>query len=63
MTDFMVNLWTNFATFHNPTPQDNSWPAYGVDGTTYVRLNHGKISLETDPDRSKRQKFWQTILK
>ena len=61
MTDFMVDLWTNFATFHNPTPNDNSWPAYGVKGTTYVVLDHAQISLKTDPDRATRQKLWKEI--
>ena len=61
MTDFMVDLWTNFATFHNPTPEDNSWPAYGVKDTTYVVLDHAQISLKTDPDRTTRQKLWKKI--
>ena len=63
MMDFMVDLWTNFAIHHNPTPKDNSWPAYGVKGTTYVRLNHAKINLETDPERNERQKFWKKLMK
>ena len=63
MMDFMIELWTNFAIHHNPTPKDNSWPAYGVKGTTYVRLNHAKISLEIDPERTERQKFWKKLLK
>ena len=63
MMDFIVELWTNFATYHNPTPKDNSWPAYGVKGTTYVRLNHAKINLEIDPERTERQKFWKNIMK
>ena len=61
MMDFMVDLWTNFATYHNPTPQDNLWPAYGVEGTTYVVLNNAQISLKTDPDRATRQKLWKQI--
>jgi len=61
MMDFMADLWTNFATFHNPTPDDNSWPAYGVEGTTHVVLNNAQISLKTDPDRATRQKLWKQI--
>ena len=57
MVDFMVELWTNFATFHNPTPDDISWPAYGSNGHTYVRLDHSKIIPETDPVRDKRLLF------
>ena len=61
MMDFMIDLWTNFATYHNPKPQDNSWPAYGVEGTTYVILNNAQINLMTDPDRAIRQKLWKQI--
>ena len=63
MIDFMVELWTNFATFHNPTPNGNTWPAYGTKGQTYVRLDNSKIILEADPARDKRLSFWQTLLK
>ena len=63
MIDFMADLWTNFAIFHNPTPNDNSWPAYGVKGTTYVILNNAQISLEVDPERTKRQNFLKQIMK
>ena len=63
MMDFMVELWTNFAIFHNPTPKDNLWPAYGFKGATYVVLNNAKISLDTDPERTKRQNFWKKIMK
>ena len=63
MMDFMVELWTNFAIFHNPTPKDNSWPAYGFKGATYVVLNNAQISLNTDLDRAKRQNFWKKIMK
>ena len=34
MIDFLVELWTNFAIFHNPTPDDNSWPMYAGDHFT-----------------------------
>ena len=63
MIDFMADLWTNFAIFHNPTPKDNAWPAYGVKGTTYVVLNNAQISLEVDPERTKRQSFLKQVMK
>ena len=60
MSDFMVELWTNFAIHHNPTPVDNAWPAYGVEGTTYVRLDT-KLVFELDAEREKRQQFWRDL--
>jgi carboxylesterase type B len=63
MIDFTVDLWTNFATHHDPTPKDQYWPAYGVSGQTYVRLQDSKIIKQQDPDREKRLQFWQIMLK
>ena len=57
----MVEKWTNFATYHDPTPTDNSWPAYGNNGITYVRLENSKINAQQDKVRDKRLKFWTQI--
>ena len=61
MIDFLVELWTNFATFHNPTPLDNSWPQYGKNGHTYIRLNDSKINTKHDPNVDKRLNFWKEM--
>ena len=63
MVDFMVNLWTNFATYHNPTPKDESWLVYGSKGgdQKYVRLCNSEIIFETDPIRNHRLAFWKDI--
>ena len=62
MVDFMVNLWTNFATYHNPTPHEKSWPKYNSQNQLkYVRLRDAKIILETDPARDNRLSFWKQI--
>ena len=63
MVDFMVKLWTNFATHHNPTPKNLSWPKYGTKGATYVRLDDSKIIPEKDIVRDKRLEFWKKIMK
>ena len=62
MCDFMTDLWTNFVIHQKPT-LDGSWPAYGVQGTTYVRLDNAQIHLDHDPDRDRRLKFWIHLLK
>lgn len=62
MIDFMVELWSNFATFHNPTPNSNAWPAYGTNGQTYVRLDDSKIILEPDLARDERLAFCHNVL-
>ena len=61
MVDFMVEKWTNFAIYHNPTPQDNTWPPYGSNGITYVRLNDSKIIVQNDKVRDDRLRFWTQI--
>jgi len=62
MTDFMVDLWTNFATHQNPTPKDNAWPVYGVKGATYVRLENSQLIAKRDPERDERLKFWKKLV-
>ena len=44
MVDFMVEKWANFATYHDPTPKDQAWPAYGTKDVTYVRLDNSKLT-------------------
>ena len=61
MVDFMVDKWTNFAIHNNPTPSDNSWPAYGTNGITYVRLEASKLIAQSDEIRDDRLKFWEQI--
>ena len=61
MVDFMVEKWTNFAIYHNPTPLDNIWPPYGSNGITYVRLNDSKIIVQNDKVRDDRLRFWTQI--
>ena len=61
MVDFMVDKWTNFAIHHNPTPVDKSWPAYGNNGISYVRLEDSKIIAQNDKLRDERLVFWKQI--
>ena len=62
MIDFTVNLWTNFATFHDPTPSDKTWlPCEENSSNCYVILDDSKLILERDPKRQKRIDFWKNI--
>jgi len=61
MVDFMVEKWANFATYHDPTPKDQAWPAYGTKDVTYVRLDNSKIIAQSDPVRDERLKFWKIL--
>ena len=61
MIDFLVELWTNFATYHNPTPNDNSWPIYGTNGHTYVRLDDSEINTNHDSQVDERLSFWKKM--
>ncbi|XP_070195108.1 cholinesterase-like isoform X2 [Littorina saxatilis] len=59
----MVNLWTDFAKYGNPTPQNvggGSWPPYSLDSQSYLDIGSSlsiKANLEAD-----RVKFWTSIL-
>ena len=62
MVDFMVNLWTNFATYHDPTPINKSWPVYNQENQQkYVRLRNSEIILGTDQARDQRLTFWNNV--
>ena len=61
MVNKMVDMWTNFAIHQNPTPKDKSWPSYGTNGVTYVRLENSKIIAQNDKSRDKRVAFWQKL--
>ena len=50
----MIDKWTNFAIYHNPTPIDNAWPPYGTNGITYVRLEDSKLIVKNDKVRDER---------
>ena len=63
MVDFMVELWTNFAMYHDPTPKDHNWLPYGSKSQSYVRLENSKIIAQPDQARDERLKFWNLLLK
>ena len=56
--NFMVELWTNFATHHhNPTPVEIACLAYGVKGT----FTSQKLVFELDADREKNVNSFEEI--
>ena len=60
MIDFMVDLWTNFAQHHNPTPKDQKWqPCRQNQPNCYIILEDSKIVIENDPVRQERIDFWK----
>ena len=61
MIDFMVELWTNFATYHDPTPLDHIWSA--SKDNSYVRLVDSKVIADMDPFREERLQFWKNFNK
>ena len=64
MIDFMVNLWTNFAKYHNPTPTDQIWlPCQEKEPNCYVILDDSKIIAQADANRQKRIDFWKNMSK
>ena len=49
--------------FHDPTPDDHSWPAYGTNDVTYIRLKNSEIIYERDTVRDANAEMWMKLLK
>ena len=69
MSEVMVDLWYNFAKFHNPTPHSGQEPEKGVwkkaskkRDQNYVLLKDGEIKNAQDPELDKRLKFWRDVV-
>ncbi len=59
----MVRLWTNFATYHNPTPDTKEWPSVKGEAANYVRLQESMLITFKDEIRDTRLTFWPKIFK
>ena len=77
MSRVLVDLWTNFAQFHNPTPPkavlekkgdgaripEMPWKkADAKNPSNYVRFEGGKILDEPDSEFDERMKFWTEVV-
>ncbi|XP_031343044.1 uncharacterized protein LOC116170681 [Photinus pyralis] len=61
MVDRMVNMWTNFAIYGNPTPFDEAWKTVKTNDLEYYAIEGpqgGKMSKRL---HSKRADFWRHL--
>jgi hypothetical protein len=76
MSRFMVDLWANFATYHDPTPKKSGnfigdsladlkqpWKAATKtnEGEDMAVLKNGQLGFVRDNEFLRRQKFWRKI--
>lgn len=61
--DTVTKLWTNFAKYGNPTPNDSlgaKWAPFTIEKQEYLEIND-KLVLKTFPDKEE-NKFWDNNL-
>lgn len=57
----LVDMWTNFAHHHNPTPSDNRWEAIDVDNPKiYIIKENSRLETMSGP-YLKRMHYWRDI--
>lgn len=65
--DRMIKLWTNFAKYGNPTPEEDEllqnikWPSTSDESLTYLEIGNS-LSIGSNPDQTRIQ-FWDEIYK
>jgi hypothetical protein len=65
MSDFMMQLWANFAKFDNPTPVrvfNTSWEKFSLVRDAYLVLNQTNTSYIYESYRSRESAFWTHYL-
>jgi len=58
----LVNMWVNFATDHNPTP-DGSWKKFNAENPEYLEIGSDKDEMKYTDDHRERMKHWEEIYK
>ena len=61
----MLQMWTNFSKFSDPTPKDSelgvSWEPLGSDQAKVLQIGSGLKMTYLDPTLMKRIEFWNKI--
>ena len=61
VSDNLINLWTNFATNHNPTPDDNSWPRFDPKDPKYLEIGSKCNNLKYPENHRQRMEAWREV--
>ena len=62
MSDYMVQLWTDFATHYDPTPKTKEWKVFKGGADNFARLDDSKLIYDIDEIAVQRLKVFKDIL-
>jgi len=59
--DSLINMWTDFATNHNPTPADSSWAIFDPNNPRYLEIGSKSNTMKYPESHKKRMDEWKDI--
>lgn len=57
----LINMWTDFATHHNPTPNENSWTRFDPKDPKYLEIGSKCNTMKYPDSHKKRMEEWGKI--
>jgi len=57
----LINMWTDFATHHNPTPEDNSWSKFDPKNPKYLEIGSKCNTMKYPENHKTRMEEWKEI--
>ena len=61
VSDNLINMWTDFATHHNPTPIDNSWTKFDPKDPKYLEIGSKSNEMKYPESHKKRMEEWKQM--
>jgi len=61
VSENLINMWTNFATHHNPTPKDNIWTKFDPKDPKYLEIGSKSNIMKYPDSHKKRMEEWRKI--
>ena len=61
VSDSLINMWTDFATHHNPTPINNSWTKFDPKDPKYLEIGSKSNVMKYPESHKKRMEEWKQI--
>jgi len=61
VSENLINMWTDFATYHNPTPKDNNWNKFDPKDPKYLEIGSKSNTMKYPESRRERMEEWREI--
>ena len=61
VSENLVNLWTDFASYHNPTPEDKNWTRFDPKDPKYLEIGSKCNTMKYPEDHKIRMDEWKEI--